>query len=479
IRFPAEGGAVVVHDQYKRNFNTLLPAMSRSNSVESSPLESLQLRAATETYLASGTLSQTWNTQSSITPAQNSSVVTYLSLRNTAEGYALDEDASYGDSWLSAYRLILPWTEGRDTERQATLRMDGNFDGEVVGLILTPEMSFINSGERDGRQRDMNALSVEVPLVFRDSPFDPGWRLSFLYSRRADTITTVSEEGNFGSDTRTLAEAMAQQSFFYNSVPFVEIFSHSKHLTFERDTEGLIQGEYHPQAGLRYSRIYGSFIRDLLLPSQAELRARKTVTRGGEVLSASNAYDISLTNFAVNLFGSQGAYSLVPWYSIDDFQFQNTLSFLTREEEKGLDWTTTFHQILRFTGSEDGQVLLDHSITLMDQNDEYSYRGTGAIKYMWRSDMIRDFDIGYLKKSRESGSYYQHAEKIELTYTHNDGLTAYLVAGHETALTLRKGSFIKAEVNLGFGLERDYSGLPPGYKILFGLGAGLSAHFIF
>jgi hypothetical protein len=93
--------------------------------------------------------------------------------------------------------------------------------------------------------------------------------------------------------------------------------------------------------------------------------------------------------------------------------------------------------------------------------------------------MTHDFGIGYLQKSRESGSFYRHTEKIELTYTRTQGLDAYLVAGHETALTLRKGSFIKAEVNIGFGMERDYSGLPPGYKLLFGLGAGISAHFIF
>ncbi|MDR1932779.1 MAG: hypothetical protein LBQ57_08175 [Spirochaetales bacterium] len=479
VRIPAEGGVIVFRDQYKRNFNTLLPAMSRSNSLESSPLNGLSLRAGAETYLASGALTQNWNSQADINPAGNASVSTRLSLRNIAEGYVLDEETSYSDSWLSSYELLLPWNEGRDAERQGTLRLDGNFTGEVIGLIFNPEVSFINSGERDGRQRGISSVSVEVPLVFRDSPNEPGWRLSVLYSRRADTTISVPVEGDFSSDTRNLTDTMRRQRFFYNSIPYLEIFAHSDRSTFAEDTEYLIRSDYTPQAGLRYSRAYGSSIRDLFLPSQAEARAKKTYTRGGEVLSASNAYDLSLTNFAINLFGSSGSYPFFSWYSVDEFQLQNTLSLITQEEEKNMDWTATFHQIVNFTDRDANRILLDHTITLMNQDDEYSYKGAGALKYIWQSEMARDFGVGYLQKSRESGSYYQHTEKLELIYTRNEGLTAYLVAGHETALTLRKGSFIKAELNLGFGMERDYSGLPPGYKILFGLGAGLSAHFIF
>ncbi|MDR1317727.1 MAG: hypothetical protein LBK13_12725, partial [Spirochaetales bacterium] len=425
IRFPAEDSVVVLRDQYKRNFNTLLPAMSRANSIESSFPAPLHLRAATETYLASGTLTQTWNTQGSFTSPQGASTAAYLSIRNTAEGYTLDENASYSDSWLSAYNLILPWNEGRDTERQASFRLDGNLPGDFIGLTLNPELSFVNSGERDGRQRDMSSVSVEIPLLFRDSPSDPGWRLSLLYSRRADTITTVPVKGDFGSDTRTLTDALQQQKFFYNSMPFAEIFTDSSNLTFAEDTENLVQGEYTPQAALRYSRVYGSLIRDLLLPSQAEVQTKKTITRGGEVLSASNTHEVSLTNFAINLFGQQGAYPVFSWYSMDEFQFQNSVSFVKKEQEKGIDWTGTSHQVIRLTDEEDSQILLDHTITLMNRDDEYSYRGVGSLKYIWTTAMTHDFGIGYLQKSRESGSFYRHTEKIELTYTRTQGLDAY------------------------------------------------------
>ena len=93
--------------------------------------------------------------------------------------------------------------------------------------------------------------------------------------------------------------------------------------------------------------------------------------------------------------------------------------------------------------------------------------------------MLRDFGLGPLRAAKEGGAHYRHTEKADLSYSWLEGLKGYLVLGHETALTFRGSSFIKAELNLGLGFEKDYSGLPPGYRILLGLGGGISAHFLF
>ena len=86
--------------------------------------------------------------------------------------------------------------------------------------------------------------------------------------------------------------------------------------------------------------------------------------------------------------------------------------------------------------------------------------------------MLRDFGLGPLRAAKEGGAHYRHTEKADLSYSWLEGLKGYLVLGHETALTFRGSSFIKAELNLGLGFEKDYSGLPPGYRILLGLGGG-------
>jgi hypothetical protein len=84
-----------------------------------------------------------------------------------------------------------------------------------------------------------------------------------------------------------------------------------------------------------------------------------------------------------------------------------------------------------------------------------------------------------MRKAREDGAYYRHTEKLEATYDGKEGFKSFIIAGHETALTLKKHGFIKAELSVGLGIERDYSGLPPGYRLIFGLQGGLSAHFKF
>ncbi|MDR2588895.1 MAG: hypothetical protein LBC67_05655 [Spirochaetales bacterium] len=479
LRFPPEEGVFVLRDQYKRNYNTLLPAMSRANSVEAF-LAPLTLKASSETYLASGTLFQSWETGGSLSFSESSSFSAGVSLRQTGDGYTLDEDASYGDSWLDAYRLLFPWAEGRNKERQAAYRFEGSLNGETIGLILSPEAGFINTGERDSKQRDISTLSVEIPLVFRTNAYEPGWRLSFLYSRRADTTQAVDSGGNFTEDSRALGERLVKQRFFYNSTPFAEIFSSSRKSSFAEDTAGLSRAEYVSEAGLRYSRTAGSWLGDLVLPSRAEAKAKKTFTRGGEILSAADGWEFSLTHFALNLFGLRGAYPVFSSYELDEFQFQHTLSIITKEGEKDSNWTASFHQIVNLSGPEGGgRFQLEHTVTFMHKLEEYSYKGAGEVKYIWTSQWSRDFGIGYLKRSREAARLYEHTEKLKVSYTRDRGLTAYVTAGHETALPLPKSGFIKLGFDVGFGVEKDYSGLPPGYKILLALGGGISAHFVF
>ena len=476
VRFPAEGGAVVLRDRYKRDFNSPSPAMSRSSRVDASLLQGFDVTAGTETYLTAETLDQKWEAGIGFSRG-DASLKTLATLQNLAGGYLL-EDGSYGASWISAYRLVLPWTEGTRTERRGLLKLDGLYSGEPAGLVVSPEVSYINTGATDGRQRNVSMVSVEVPLRFREGVYDPGWRLSLLYSRRADTITGVRESGDFGSDAGTLAETLREQSYFYSSVPIAEIFLPLRSSRFPDDTAGLIQGEYIPLAGLRYSRAFGSRLADLFVPSQVEAEVKKTLVRGGDILSASNTWSLTLSNFAINLFGSQGAYPAFSWYAGDEFQIQNSAALLTREGDPDWDWTITSHQVAGFFGATGNQFIIDHSITI-ENRDEFTYRGTGSVKYLWRSEMIRDFGFRLMAAARDDGAYYSHTEKLDLTYDRKNGLKAYLVMGHETALTLRKNGFIKAEVNLGLGYEKDYSGLPPGFRLVFGLGGGISAHFMF
>jgi hypothetical protein len=399
------------------------------------------------------------------------------SLENTADGFAL-EDGSYGESWLSSYELLLPWTEGTGERRRGRYDLDAAVRGKTAGLAAGSELSYDNSAALDGRQRNGAAFSLEVPLRFRRGPYDPGRRLSLLYSRSSTALRPSPAGGDFGSDLRSYGTALSDHRYLWSSVPFAEIFSPLGRSSFAKDTLGDIQGEYTSKAGLRFSRPFGSRITDLLVPAQAEAEAGKTLTRGGEVLGASNTWSLSMTNFAINLFGRQGAHPRFSWYDSDEFQLRNGMTLLTREGETDRELTVTTHQVITILGRENNRFILDHGLTVEDK-ESFTYRGTGSVKYVRRSPMLRDFGLSILRTAMEDGAYYLHTEKIDLTYNRLEGLKSYLVLGHETALTLRRNGFIKAEINLGVGIEKDYSGLPPGYRVLLGLGGGLSVHLMF
>ncbi len=477
LRFPARDGPLVLTEKFKRDFGSPSPAMSRENRVRLALLPGLSLGAGAGSVLSAGNLGQTWDGSAGYESPDFFSLKMNGGLENNADGYVL-ENEGYGESWISAYRLLEPWTKGTGGLRRGRYRLDSSLTGESLGLILGLEFGYHNSARQDLRQRNDAEISLELPLRIRRGPHDPGKRLSLWYSRKSSMLREVPAGGSFDTDLRTYGDALADHRYFWTSPPFAEILAPLEASPFGGDTLRDARGEYSSRTGLRFSRPLGSRVTDLLIPSRAEAEAGKTLARGGEVLSASNAWSLSVTNYAINLFGRQGAHPVFPWYESDEFQLQNSLTLATREGDPDRDWSFTTHQLVTLLGRGGENLVVDHALTVEDR-DSRTYRGTGSVKYLWRSPMLRDFGLGPLRAAKEGGAHYRHAEKADLSYSWLEGLKGYLVLGHETALTFRGSSFIKAELNLGLGFEKDYSGLPPGYRILLGLGGGISAHFLF
>ncbi len=477
VRFPAEGGPVVVREQFKRTFRAVAPSMSRSNGLDVRPVDWIAWNSNADTSFADSALVQRWGTALDITHPAMPFFKLAASLRNEAEGYVL-EDASYAGAWTSSYSLLSPWTGGSATVRQGQLSVSAGRISEPVGFTLNPEVSYVNDGETSRRQKNREKVFLELPLVFRAGETDPGWKLAFTYEREGITKVGAAESGDFRSDVGRLGKGLSNQRYFYDSIPFVEIFAPSSWTGFKADSEGAYAADYTPRAGLLYSRAYGSNIVDLLVPSRAELAFAKAYARSDDAVSAKNTSDLKFTNFAVNLFGTDGAYPFFSWYASDEFQIQNSASVEKIEGETDVDWSYTNKVSLSVFGRREDRFVLEHTIALKNE-DRYVYQGTGSVKYVWKQEMTRTVTSEFMLKMLEDRRYYVHTEKAELTYDNKDGVRTYVVLGHETALTLKKSGFIKAGADLGLGIERDGSGLWPGYKILLGLQAGISAHFVF
>jgi len=477
IQFPAEGGIVTVRDQFKRSYRTQEAFLSRMNRLDLNLGSPFTLSLGSETTFFTQTLSQTWDANLSSAPTSAFSLRLDGKLSHFAEGYSFETEP-YASSWIHSYQLILPYTSGINIQREGLFRWETRVEGEVVGVRITPEVSYVNTGEKDGLQRTVEKLLLEVPLRFGGQEKNLGNSLTFSYLRQGTNTRSVPQYGNFPSDLFTVRDAIYDQTYFYRSYPFYELMIPGRWSNFSSDTLGLSSAEYVSQFGVSFSRSYGSYWRDLIVPAQGECSFKKTISRSNDTLTTTNQLDLSLFASALNLFGQAGSYPSTPLWYTDEYQHKHTLSILQKEEESTWEWKVSSQQKVFLFGEKEQKATLEHMIYI-ERTDRFSYWGSLGISYTWKGIILRDFDTSYLRRARDLGAFYLHTEKIEYRYEDKEGWKQYLVLGHETALTFPKYGYIKAEIRLGLGFEEDYSGLPPGYRILLGLSGGISAHFTF
>ncbi|GAB4365132.1 MAG: hypothetical protein Kow009_01890 [Spirochaetales bacterium] len=464
LQFPAEGGWVTLQDQFKRSYQTEEGYLSRMNRMELRSGPPFTLSGKSEATLSSQTLWQTWETNLSSIPVSALSFRLDGKLTHIAEGYSLKEEP-YAQSWIDSYELILPYSSGIHIQREGLFRGETGIEGERIGVRISPEVSYVNTGEKDGLQRTREKLLLEVPLRFRRTESDPGLDLTLSYLREGSNTRSVPTYGDFSSDLSTVRESLQDQTYFYRSYPFYELGVPGRWSLFSDDTLGLPLAEYSSRLGASFSRPFGSYWQDLLVPSQGEGSFQKTISRADDTLTTTDQMDLSLSCSALNLFGRAGAYpSTSLWYS-DEYRHEHTLSILYQEEDSRWEWKVSSLQKGILYGEGEEEATLEHRIELEDTG-EFFYRGSLTLSYAWKGPIRRDFGTTPLRKARDLGAFYLHTEKLEYRYEDREGWKQYVVIGHETALTFPKHGFLKAGIQLGIGFEEDSSGLPPGYRIL-------------
>ncbi len=477
LQFPAEGGVVTVRDQFKRSYYAEAAFLSRTNRIDMNLGPLFNLATGSEASYSTRILTQTWDANLTSIPVSALSLRISGKLSHSAEGYSLETEP-YANSWIHSYRLIFPYTEGSNIQREGLFRWETQAEGDVLGLRITPEVSYVNTGEKDGLQRTMEKLLLEVPLRFRTQDTGPATSIVLSYLRQGTNTRSVPSYGDFRSDLSTLKDALYDQEYFYRSYPFYELGVPGRWSRFSSDTRGLASAEYISQFRLSFSRPYGSYLRDLLIPAQGESSFKKTLSRDRDTLTTTNQFDLSLLYSALNLFGKVGAHPFTTLWYTDEYQHKHTLSILHREEESSWQWKVSSQQKVTLFGEKEQKATAEHSVYLEGLKG-FSFYGSLILGYTWKGLVLNDFGTSTLRKARDLGAYYLHTEKLEYRYEDREGWKQYLVLGHETALTFPKYGYIKAEIKLGLGFEEDYSGLPPGYRILMGLSGGISAHFTF
>ncbi len=337
---------------------------------------------------------------------------------------------------LDSYRLFAPIASPVRGERTGEAAVDLAFSFPNIAVVFEPDFSYVYN-ETEGLQKNRGDMILSVPLSLGDNPIN---RVLFdiTYRRRISIQRTGGTSTSFSEDLALSAESFSGQSFFFTHIPVYEIFSFSPDEAFgSTEVTGDIEySEYIPSLSFSLLRRYGSFIRDLFLPSSADISFSRELRRELDSWTDIFVTDLSLTASAVNLFGSRGAYPTCSWFQTDEYSGSWTLShgYPIRGSTEELSFVYQgFMSLTLEQATFTSENRLDFDITDTSVTSYY-----GKLEYEHQKPMKKPPELPFISRDIEKGIFLSHNERVEVKWSKEDedstDLTVY--GRHETAVVL-------------------------------------------
>jgi hypothetical protein len=497
----------------------------------------------------SGSLQQLWNWTLASTWPGPFALQLGASLTDTSS-FALQAAASYPVEWIRAYRYVLPWSADPNAARTGKATADMTLSlgrlTPTLSLLSTYQTAYSpsgNAGSVSGQQLSEAKIVFSLPITLippaaagaapavqptgdvppwaRSNPAAvpaggqvPGGLLSGLtltpsYSRdlqvaglpalgwndlvAASTASpsSVTDFRLFGNDIGFFGRSIWGQSYFFQSIPGVDVFLPGLAADFARASTTQSYALYSPTVALALSRSIGSSPWDLVVPNRIQLSTGRSLTRQGDSVSDSRTIGASITNTAINIFGRLGAYPIFPFYRSESISSSVDMSFTSDTTTTGLSWS--LYHLLNATVNVTGEdsVILNNSFSVDVQPSNVlpgtdttqagtTYSDTGQLAYTWRTHPQDLFGIPALHAALAAGAYLAHREELSANWTSaplSSNLT--FTVGHSTAFTLPKNGDVSVFAKLGFGLS-PYSTQPgSGQIVALGLQIGISGRLTF
>jgi hypothetical protein len=450
---PAADSPVVFTESYRRSYNAPLTSLYRSNGlILSLPLET-SIRLDSDATLREENIDQQWDLDAGIAPTDVLSFDGGLGIGHTAAGYEPGE-ASYPESWILGYELLVPYTSGTTPTRRARAALSAAREPVPVGIELDTEGSYDNRTSTENEQSNEARLSLGVPLAFnRESP--GSWTLTPSYERRFSRTLGAPAADSYADDLGLYGDAFAGQRYLVASLPVAELFQSAREIGFDSRSDGEPFTRYTPRAEINLGRSFGSRLRDLVLPSAADLGIERAFTREEEAVTELQRYTASYTATAVNLFGRVGAYPTFEIYRTDEFSNSVSATIDRRFPADETAVTGEVSSLVALFGAQNNEFRLSSSASGTFEEDTRSLTVESEASYLWQRPAERVFGLERLIEDRPP--YFAHTERALFLYDEpggEGGERSYSITlGHETRLVFPDHGFVRLYADLGFGLQ--------------------------
>ena len=359
---------------------------------------------------------------------------------------------------LSAEKYFTDWADTTKEEfstghSYASTRSEiftSKLSGQLPFNVITfkPQLEYTLEGSykklTDTLFSATEGLSLLIPFSFTDNT------LGFEISRKGGQTQTISNTGllyNYGSyiaDSRETLEQQSRHHWFYDTIPFYEIF--------EPDLADKVTGVYSAKYELKYNRKLSNSFKDLYIPSAFTFSLSRDINNQTD--RKADLYQIKtvLTNNSINNFGKNSSKKIFNWFEQEELfsTFTGLIKIPARSDNSTdnikYQMTAYMHLLLLIKEKTTFTTALDFTI---DNNANWTTKGTFIYERPSNACLFTVFIDFFLPKYKNQTTSIKRKESLNLDYSKtSDAFIQKYSYSHYAEMTIKKYLTITGEIGL-------------------------------
>ncbi len=448
VRIPSKSKFGWISDSYSRSFQPGEDYMTRGNVIHLTPFSFLTVEAETTANATISDITQGWGGLIKVNAGNNSSISANSDLYQTSNWES--DSSSYFNDWSNDFKYIVPLEEGIQS-REGLGSFSYILNPIPVGVKLDTKLEYEAYQDLEWLQENRWYSDISFPVEIKGNTMpltiSPGYR------RDLTQLVYPDNYSGFEDDMSTLFGTLGTQFPMTHFIPFYEITGRNNLDYFERTLADVDESEYNPEMYINISRMTGSSLKDLFVPSGVDFAMGREYYKKQDSVYIRNEWTFQLLQSAVNVLGAWGQYPVFDFYATDEWS--SSLQLILSGDEM---WTPEMEELvyqnyITLAGETNWEFVVDNRFS---KNWESLYvQDDFQLILRWREGDKEYVQFPFIDYLIMKPNYMEHEEKLIFTgyFDREDSeSTSYnSILRHQSKLVINGLGSIAGWMALGLG----------------------------
>ncbi|MDC7240503.1 MAG: hypothetical protein PQJ50_09105 [Spirochaetales bacterium] len=452
VRIPTKSKYGWISDSYSRSFQPGDDYMTRANVLHLTPFDFLTMEAETNASASTSEITQGWGGLIRVNAGKGGNISATGDLYQTSTWES--DSTSYFNDWSDDFKYIVPLDTGIQS-REGLSSFQYSLNPIPVGMKLNTTLEYQAYEELSWFQENRWYSDLSFPIELKGTSMtltiSPGYR------RDLSQVVYPENYTGFGDDLNTLFGTLGTQFPMTHYIPFYEIVGHNNLDDFVRTTGSVDEAEYNPEMYLSISRMTGSSLMDLFVPSAIDVSMGREYYKKQDSSYIQNDWSFQLRQSAVNVLGAWGQYPVFDFYATDEWSSSVQL-VLTGDEM----WTPEMEELvyqnyITLAGEKNWEFVVDNRYT-KNWEDDYIQDDFQLI-LRWQEGEREYIQFPFVNYLIMKPNHMEHEEKLIFTgyfdKEDSENTSFNTILRHQSKLVITGLGSIAGWMSLGMGGEED------------------------